>query len=129
MKRRIALNIVTLSALLAPLAAGAAFPGDGSTGILPNCGRGGVECGFEHLIQLLRNIMNWLIIMSVPLAALSFAYAGWLYISAGGNSGQVSKAHGIFTNVAIGFSIVLAAWLIVYAVAKALLKDSFLTVN
>ena len=61
-----------------------------------------------------------MVFIAVPLAAIAFAWAGFLYLSARGNPGQISKAHGIFLNVAIGLGIVLIAWLAVDQILKAL---------
>jgi hypothetical protein len=58
-------------------------------------------------------------------AVISFSYAGFLYLTSQGNPGQISKAHGIFKTTAIGFLIVLSAWLIVYAITGSLLNPTF----
>jgi hypothetical protein len=51
-----------------------------------------------------------------------FAYAGYLYLTAMGNSGQISKAHTVFLDAIIGFIIMLSAWLFVDFILTALLK-------
>lgn len=84
----------------------------------------GPDCGFPHLMELAKNIMNFLITVSIPLAAIAFAYAGFLFMTAGGSQSQVSKAKEIFTKVLIGFIFVLGAWLIVWTITTALLCDS-----
>ena len=40
-------------------------------------------------------------------------YAGFLYLGAAGNAGQVSKAHSTLRAAIYGLVIVLAAWLII----------------
>ena len=67
-------------------------------------------CGWEQLIVLADNILKFFLYISVPIAAIAFAYAGWLYLSARGDHSQISKAHEIFLNVAIGLVFVLTAW-------------------
>ena len=52
-----------------------------------------------------------------------FAYAGWKYMTAGGNIGKATQARDIFTNVAIGLVIILAGWLVVDTVMKTLVKE------
>lgn len=81
-----------------------------------------VVCDFEKLVQLGRNIMNFLILLSIPIATIAFAWAGILMLTARGNESQVSKAKEIFTKVLIGFLFVLTAWLIVQLITGALLK-------
>ena len=81
-------------------------------------------CGWEQLIVLANNILKFFLYISVPIAAIAFAYAGWLYLSARGDHSQISKAHEIFLNVAIGLVFVLTAWLIVDLILKGLANPS-----
>lgn len=93
-----------------------------AAGIVPtSCS--GPDCGFNNLLELAKNVMDFLMTVSIPLAAIVFAYAGFLFMTAAGNEGQVSKAKEIFTKVLIGFIFVLCAWLIVWAITSALLCD------
>jgi hypothetical protein len=97
------------------------------TGGLVQCGKGNgpEDCTFEAFICLLRRIMNFLLfVLAVPIAAISFAYAGWLYLSAAGNESKVKQAHEIFGTVALGLCLALAAWLIVHAIVLGLGVDS-----
>lgn len=82
------------------------------------------ECGFNDLIALAKQLVNFAFYLSVPAVTILFSYAGFLYLTAGDNEGQVNQAHTIFTNVAIGFMIVLAAWLIVGTLLNALLNKT-----
>ena len=50
--------------------------------------------------------------ISLPLAAVSFAYAGWLYMSAGDKPANISKAKTIFADVGIGLILVISGWLV-----------------
>jgi hypothetical protein len=93
---------------------------------LVQCGKGDdpMTCNFEAFIDLLQRIMNFLLfVLAVPAAAISFAWAGWLYMSAAGNEGKVSEAHKIFGTVLLGLCLALAAWLIVHAIVKGLGVD------
>ncbi len=79
------------------------------------------DCGFNYFITLVQTIINFLLfVIAMPLAAIAFAYAGWLYMSAAGDEGKVKKAHEIFLNVVIGFVIALAGWLIVNTIITGL---------
>lgn len=80
-----------------------------------------VQCNFSKLLILATNILNFLLIVSFPLAAIGFAWAGFLFLSSAGSESQVSKAKGIFTKILIGFLIILSAWLIVRTVTNVLL--------
>lgn len=81
----------------------------------------GASCDFAAFITLIRNMINFLIFkLAVPLAAISFAIAGVMILTAGGNEGQVARAKEIFWNVLIGLIVALSAWLIVTAILAAL---------
>lgn len=86
-------------------------------GIVPACPSTG--CGWPQVVKLANNLLKFMVSIAVPLAAIAFAYAGWLYLSARGNPSQISRAHNIFLNVAIGLVIVLVAWLVVSEILKA----------
>lgn len=89
----------------------------------------GFGCTLSDLVGLVQTIINWIIMISAPVAMVMFAYAGILMVTAGGNEGQIKKAQGIFKNVAIGFAIILSAWLIVYTIISAFLGDVNLPVG
>ncbi len=80
------------------------------------------QCGFNDIISLIQRIINFLLFaIAVPLAAISFAYAGYLYLTAGVNPSNIGKAKTIFVNVIVfGLPLALAAWLIVHAIVAGL---------
>lgn len=86
-------------------------------------------CDFNYLMTLINNVITFLLItLATPLFALILIYVGWLYISAGGSSENVTKAKKIFKNALIGYVIALAAWLIVKTILSTVgfKGDSFL---
>lgn len=83
------------------------------------------QCDVDAFVALLVRVMNYLLFaFALPVAAVLFAYAGFLYVTAQGNEGQVSSAHKIFANVLIGFTLALGAWLIVNALVGGLGVDA-----
>lgn len=83
------------------------------------------ECTFTELIALFNLIINFLLFkLAAPLAVLAFVYAGFLYITAAGDTGKIAKAHDIFKNVLIGLILAFGAFLIVTAILKGLDTDS-----
>jgi hypothetical protein len=91
-------------------------------GIVP-CGLNGdaaATCNICTFGSLIQNIINFAIGLSIPLAAVLFAYAGWLYFSNRENSSKIEQAHRIFTSVLIGFASAVAGWLIVQTILKTL---------
>lgn len=73
------------------------------------------NCGFNDLLTLVNNVINFILkFMVIPIAAIMFAYAGFLLITAGGEAAHArTKAKEIFTNAIIGLIIAVAATLIV----------------
>ncbi|MEK7118693.1 MAG: hypothetical protein AAB869_03720 [Patescibacteria group bacterium] len=78
------------------------------------CGNvAGEECTFAYFIDQVQVVINFLIFkIAAPLAAVMFAYAGFLYVTNRGNEGQIKEAHEIFWNVFLGLTLALSAWLI-----------------
>ena len=102
------------------------FFGYAASPVLPDCNKtfsGGKitdPCGFKQIKDLADNVLKFIVTIAVPIATIAFVYAGVLYLTAGGSPGKISRAHGIFLNVAIGLGIVLSAWLIVKTVLEIL---------
>jgi hypothetical protein len=93
-------------------------------GILGGLCENGKDCNFLDLMKLVSNVLKFLTLLTLPLATIGFAYAGWLLLTANGNEGKWSDAKEIFTKVLIGFIFVFAAWLIVRTITNALLDRS-----
>ncbi|HEY9586250.1 MAG TPA: pilin [Candidatus Paceibacterota bacterium] len=93
-------------------------------GLIP-CGfEGKPKCDFNQLMILANNIITFLVTLSFPVAAVAFAYAGFLIMTAGGDTGKVERGKEIFKNVGIGFIIILAAFLVVSVIMKTFVKSS-----
>ena len=95
--------------------------GKTSSGLIP-CGNdvsagkvtAGQECTYDDLIKLAQTVIDFLIFgLAAPLGAIMFAYAGYLYITNGGNESQIKQAHDTFLYVFWGLVVALAAWLLV----------------
>lgn len=84
----------------------------------------GVDCNVCHIAQLAQNVLNIGIYIAVFLSAVLFAYAGWLYIIAGGESGKVSQAKSIFFHVGVGLVLILGAWLVIDLIMKTLVNEN-----
>lgn len=84
----------------------------------------GINCQACHLATLAQKIVNFLIGLTIPLAAVLFAWAGVLYFSSSVVN-KIDKARKIFTTVLIGFGIAVASWLIVQTLLATLLNASY----
>lgn len=80
------------------------------------------NCGYGDLLKLVNNIINWIIMVSVPIAAGVFAWAGFKFMTTGVVD-ERTAAKNMIQKVLIGFVFILAAWIIVGTIIKALLKD------
>jgi len=77
--------------------------------------------GFGYLMKMINKVVNFILFtMAVPIAAIMFAYAGFLLVTSGGETSKRTKAKSIFTNVAIGLVLAVAAWLIINTILSIL---------
>ncbi len=119
--------LFTLALLATPMFANAQ--------IVPECGitdksdpLSAVGCDLCDFGKLLQNIINFMIVgVAVPLSALLFAYAGFLYATGGSNPGRITKAHKIFKNVLIGFLIAISGWLVINTIMTVVFSKGFFT--
>lgn len=79
------------------------------------------NCGYADLLKLVNNIINWIIMISMPVAAGVFAWAGFKYMTTGVVD-ERTAAKNMIQKVLIGFVCILAAWIIVGTIIKALLN-------
>ena len=90
-------------------------------GLVPCGDVGEAPCQVCHFVDLANYTTNWLVgILSIA-AAIMFLIAGYRLVTAGGNPSVMKSAKDMIVNVAIGFMIVLAAWLFIDFVMKSLL--------
>lgn len=112
--RKIKILLLAASILIIPAVSFAAF-----LPLVP-CNKA-ADCNFGALLTLVNNIINYMLLLAVPIAAIMFAYAGFIMITAGGESaGAKTKAKSIIVNTVIGFIIALAAWLVVKLILSTL---------
>lgn len=85
-------------------------------------------CEFSHLVLLINNIINFLLVsILLPLAAIMFAAAGFMIVTAGGDPGRISQGKEIFGSVLKGILIAFMAWLAVQTILVAVGFDSALS--
>jgi len=96
------------------------FPVFTSAGIIPCTD----NCGYNDLIKLAKNLIDWVMMISVPIATGVFAWAGFKYMTSGVVD-QKNEAKEMLKKVLIGFVVILSAWLIVSTLVNALINSSF----
>ena len=102
-------------------------------GLVP-CGFGsGIQnstsCQACNLAQLVQNLINFAIGISIPIAAVLFAWAGILYFTSGADPSNKERAKGIFKNAFVGFLIAISAWLVVNTILHTLLSGGSIPQN
>lgn len=81
-------------------------------------------CNFNSLMDTVNRIITFLLVLTLPIVAIMFAYAGFTLITAGGESSNArTKAKGIFFNAVIGLLIAFCAYLIIFFILKTLGYD------
>ena len=95
---------------LVPCGYGAFNAGDTSGSATDQNSTGCQACSLAQLVQ---NIINFIIGLSIPVAAALFAWAGILYFTSAGDTRKRQQAKDIFKNAFIGFIIIITAWLVI----------------
>lgn len=86
----------------------------------------GDQCNACNLVKLANNVIRFLIVLSILLATIMFIWAGFLFVTSGGNQTQLQKGKKMFMDVLIGIIIVLTGFLIVDTVMKTLAGNSLM---
>ena len=76
------------------------------------------------VVDIIDRIMNFMFLISIPIAMIMLMYAGFMYITSAGDTKKTSAAGQIIQYALIGFCIVLLAKGIVYVVQDVLTGDS-----
>lgn len=60
--------------------------------------------------EFVRNILEGVLKVGIPLVALAIIYSGFLFVTALGNPGKIEEAKKTLTNTIIGAALLLGAW-------------------
>lgn len=78
------------------------------------------SCEVCHLYILASNIIDFLLIIIIPLAALVIAYGGFLYLTSGGSPGSADKGKRAIRSGIFGIIIAFFAWVIINTIISVL---------
>ena len=79
------------------------------------------NCDFTQFMNLINKVIHFILFdMVIPIAAIMFAYAGFLLITSGGSSEAKTKMKSVFTNTVLGLIIAVAAFLIIRTILSIL---------
>jgi len=84
--------------------------------LVPACRDSLCGCDFVDVMQLVQNIMNFLVYLGTFVLVLLLAYVGFLYVTSATNPANISKAKNTATSAIIGFVVLLGGFLIVNTV-------------
>ena len=85
---------------------------------LPPGAAGG--CGIPEFIAFVKNVINYLFVIAIPLAVIFIVWGGFVIMTAGGSEEKVKKGKGIITASVIGLAILFGSWLIVTVITTFL---------
>lgn len=94
-----------------------------AAGLVPCGGPGEETCQTCHFLQLIHNIVDWLVVVLTAVTVLLIMYAGLRLVTSMGNVSAMTAARSLISNCLVGFAIVLAGWLMIDLVLKSLTKD------
>lgn len=81
-------------------------------------------CTFEDILSLINNLITFLITtIFIPIIIILFMYAGYKYITAGGNPAKIANLKSMIKHIVVGMLLVLCSWLIVKTVITILASD------
>ena len=91
-------------------------------GGLVHCGNPGEKpCDFNGFMTLINTVINFILFdMVIPIAAIMFAYAGFLLVTSAGSPEAKTKMKSVFTNTVLGLIYAVAAFLIVKTILSIL---------
>lgn len=91
-------------------------------GLVPCDGGKENPCNFNSFITLINKIITFATMeLGLPIAAIMFAYAGFLMVTAGESASEArTRAKDIFLNTLKGLLIALCCWLIVHSIFQVL---------
>jgi hypothetical protein len=83
----------------------------------------GPDCNLCSFVDMVNGLVDWLFGFLVLAAVLGLMITGFKMVVSGGNESAWTQAKSMFTNIIIGFVIVLSAWLIVDTILKAFIDS------
>lgn len=95
-------------------------------GLVPCGGSNEPDCQSCYAVALVNGVVIWLVGILGTIATIIIVYAGFKLVTSGGNVGAKQQAKSLMTNMAIGYAIVLSAWLIIdYGMKTMVNQGSF----
>ncbi len=91
-----------------------------AAGLVPCGGKDQPTCDWCYLMQLFKNIVDFMIYIIFPVAAVMIVVGGGFIMTAAGSPARVSKGREIITAAIIGLVIALLSYLIIDTIIKVI---------
>ncbi len=88
--------------------------------VLLRCTQSGVACGFNDFISLINGMIQYGIELIGIAFVIALLYAGFLYLTSGGDPSKVKKVRDVLYKIMWGMVYTLCGWVIVYFIIKSL---------
>lgn len=98
-----------------------------AAGLVPDCGTT-YTCNFCDIIQLINNVLEFFVMLSIPISMVIFAWIGWDFIVIENKPEAISNAKKRLMSLIIGLFFLLAPWLIINLIMSSLLNENFFNV-
>lgn len=76
----------------------------------------------DDLPTLIRDVLEGIIKLGIPVVALAIIYSGFLYVTAMGNESKISKAHDAILYTLLGAVLLLGAWALAEVITETVLS-------
>jgi len=119
------LPVLAISMLIAMPVLGATSTASSTEFVFPNP----FGTTTSDISTLASKIIDFLILLAVPISAILIVYAGYLYITSAGNEDKVKTAQKALIWALVGFAIVLIASSVPPIIEKFLYGESTTTTN
>jgi hypothetical protein len=73
--------------------------------------------GIDSIEGFIEKIIDIIVMIVTPFIVLCLIYAGFQYVTAGGDPGKIKKAHAWLLWTVVGAAVILGAWVIAHAIA------------
>jgi hypothetical protein len=77
-------------------------------------------CNIAAFITWIRQIIQFLLIIAIPIGVIFIVYGGFVIMTAGGSEEKVKSGRKIITASVIGVAIAFGAWLIITTINRIL---------
>ena len=97
-------------------------------GLVPECGEDGKgkTCGWIEFVQLVNNIINFIIWAAAVIMVIVLLLAGFKLVTSQGKPDALASAKTAMGRAVLGFCVVLFAWLLVSTFLQSFLRSDFL---